>query len=70
MDSRGEITFPKKKKASGLYMINAMRIHYLFSETEDIPKFLEDTEIELRLVRGDDWNNYFAIGKTQTINQF
>jgi len=45
MDSRGEINFPRKKKVSGLYMINSMRVHYLFSETTDIQKFLDETEV-------------------------
>ena len=45
LDPRGEITFPKKKKASGLYAINSMRVHYLFSETMDIQKFFDETEV-------------------------
>lgn len=45
LEPRGEITFPKKKKASGLYALNSMRVHYFFSETMDIQKFLDDTEV-------------------------
>jgi hypothetical protein len=45
LDSKGEINFPKKKKASGLYMVNSMRIHYFFSETTDIQQFLDESEV-------------------------
>jgi len=70
LEQRGEITFPKKKKASGLYAINSMRVHYLFSETMDIQKFFDETEICMRIVRGNDWNNFFAEGKTTSIKYF
>ena len=45
LEPRGEITFPKKKKASGLYAVNSMRVHYLFSESLDIQKFCDETEV-------------------------
>jgi hypothetical protein len=45
LESKGEINFPKKKKASGMYMINSMRVHHFFSENLDIQKFLDETEV-------------------------
>jgi len=50
--------------------LNVIRVHYFFSETMDIDKFLNETEIKVRLTTGSEWNNYNAEGSTKTIHHF
>lgn len=47
-----------------------MRVHYFFSETDDVEKFLLETEIKIRLTKGTDWNNFVAEGSSKTISHF
>ena len=47
-----------------------IRVHYFFSETTDIEKFLSETEIKMRLCQGAEWVNYVAEGSTKTIHHF
>jgi hypothetical protein len=50
--------------------MSVIRVHYLFSETIDIEKFLLDTEIKMRLTNGSEWSNYLAEGSTKSIHHF
>ncbi|CAD8042870.1 unnamed protein product [Paramecium primaurelia] len=50
--------------------LNVIRVHYFFSETTDIEKFLSETEIKMRLCQGSEWVNYVAEGSTKTIHHF
>lgn len=52
--------------------INHIRVHYFFSEDDNIEKFIQDTEIKMRLTCGPhpDWNTYFAEGSSKTISHF
>jgi len=50
--------------------VNKIRVHYFFSENENIEKFLQDTEIKIRLTNGTDWNNFVAEGYSRTISHF
>ncbi|KAM3136909.1 hypothetical protein pb186bvf_010994 [Paramecium bursaria] len=50
--------------------MNVIRVHYFFSETIDIEKFLSETEIKMRLTSGSEWVNYVAEGSTKTIHHF
>jgi len=36
----------------------------------DIKKFLNETDIQIRLTYSQDWNDYIAHGSTKTLNQF
>lgn len=47
-----------------------IRVHYIFSETIDIEKFLSETEIKMRLTSGSEWVNYMGEGATKTIHHF
>jgi len=47
-----------------------MRIHYFFSETENVNKFLKESIIKIRLTEGHDWNNFLAEGCTNTLSTF
>jgi hypothetical protein len=41
----------------GAYEINRMRVHYFFTDTKEVMKsFLTNTEIELRVTDGMNWN--------------
>lgn len=50
--------------------INKIRVHYFFSENENIEKLLQETEIKIRLTNGTDWNNFIAEGSSKTISHF
>ncbi len=50
--------------------MDVIRVHYFFSETIDIEKFLNETEIKVRLTNGPEWNNYVGEGSTKTIHHF
>lgn len=50
--------------------VNKIRVHYFFSENENIEKFLQETEIKIRLTNGTDWNNFVAEGSSKTISHF
>ena len=50
--------------------MNVIRVHYFFSETMDIEKFLNETEIKFRLTSGQEWTNYYAEGSSKTIHHF
>jgi len=50
--------------------VNKIRVHYFFSENENIEKFLQETEIKIRLTNGKDWNNFVAEGSSKTISHF
>lgn len=45
-------------------------MHYFFSETINIDKFLTETEIKFRLTQGKEWNNFLAEGSSKTISHF
>lgn len=47
-----------------------IRVHYFFSETVDIEKFLTETEIKMRFCVGPEWINYVGEGSTKTIHHF
>lgn len=50
--------------------LNFIRVHYFFSETIDIEKFLNETEIKMRFCIGPEWVNYAGEGSTKTIHHF
>lgn len=50
--------------------IKKMRVHYFFSETLNIEKFLAETEIKIRITQGTDWNKFVAEGSSGTISHF
>ena len=50
--------------------MKVIRVHYLFSEDIDIEKFLNETEVKLRLTNGQEWTNYVAEGSSKTIHHF
>jgi hypothetical protein len=47
-----------------------LRIFYFFSETKNIEKFLEDSELQFRLTTSKDFNNYLAHGSTRSFRNF
>lgn len=49
-----------------VYDLNVLRVYYFFSETTDIKKFLNETDVQIRLTYTSDWNNYIAHGSTKT----
>ena len=53
-----------------VYELNILRVYYYFSEKTDIKKFLNETDIQIRLTYSQDWNDYIAHGSTKTLNQF
>jgi hypothetical protein len=50
--------------------LNKLRLHYFFSETEDISKFLQNGEIQIRITKGNNWNDFIAEGTSKSINHF
>ena len=42
-------------------------MHYFFSESLDLEKFLNDTEIKIRITDDKEWSNFIAEGTTKTI---
>lgn len=61
---------PKKFFYTYKFQINLLRVYYFFSETTNINKFLQETEIQVRLTYNKDWNNYIAQGSTKTLSNF
>jgi hypothetical protein len=49
-----------------VYELNILRVYYFFSENLDIRKFLNETDVQIRLTYTSDWNNYIAHGSTKT----
>ena len=49
-----------------VYELNILRVYYFFSENTDIRKFLNETDVQIRLTYTSDWNNYIAHGSTKT----
>lgn len=55
----------------GAYEINRMRVHYFFTDTKEVMKsFLTNTEIELRLTEGMNWNKSIAIATSFALQYF
>ena len=44
--------------------VESIRVHYFFSEDVDIEKFLNETDIKMRLTHGNDWNCFVSEGST------
>ena len=59
------ITSFKIKNPSDSYnLIKGIKMHYLFSEKDKIDKFLVNSEIIIRITKGNNWNNVLAEGNT------
>lgn len=67
-----QIILKNKEERFGrnFYQMKILRIFYFFSETENIAKFLEDSEIQMRLTYTQDFNNYIAHGSTRSFRNF
>ena len=50
--------------------VESIRVHYFFSEDVDIEKFLNETDIKMRLTHGNDWNCFVSEGSTKQIHHF
>lgn len=51
--------------------MNKLRIHYFFTEEgEDISDFKRDTEIEMRITDGPDYNKLLAVGNVRPMEHF
>jgi hypothetical protein len=54
-----------------IYEINRMRVHYFFTDTKEVMKsFLTNTEIELRVTEGMNWNKPIAIASSFALQYF
>jgi hypothetical protein len=63
--------FSKSSSTDGAYEINRMRVHYFFTDTKDVMKsFLTNTEIELRVTEGMNWNKPIAIASSFALQYF
>lgn len=60
----------EKKYGRTVYQMKILRIFYFFSENQNIQKFLEDSELQLRLTYTKDFNNYLAHGSTRSFRNF
>ena len=58
------------KHGRRVYQMKILRIFYFFSETENIERFLEESELQLRLTYTKDFNNYLAHGSTRSFRNF
>ncbi|KRX07210.1 hypothetical protein PPERSA_00367 [Pseudocohnilembus persalinus] len=65
-----QLKFRQGKDSLSTVNINKIKVHYIFSEEMDISKFLNETEIKVRLTQGSDWNNFLAEGSSKTIHHF
>lgn len=55
----------------GAFEINKMRVHYFFTDTKEVMKsFLTNTEIELRVTEGMNWNKPIAIASSFALQYF
>ena len=53
------------------FEINKMRVHYFFTDTKEVMKsFLTNTEIELRVTEGTNWNKSVAIATSFALQYF
>lgn len=59
-----------KQNDYGDIPLNKMRIHYFFSENNQIEKFLQNTEIAIRLTQNGSWTKFISEGKSKTIQHF
>jgi len=50
--------------------INHIRVYYFFSEDLNIEKFINETEIKVRITQGQLWNSFLAEGSTKTLHHF
>lgn len=50
--------------------LNFIKIHYLFSESLNIERLINDSELVVRLTNGLDWNKYIAQGSSGTVSHF
>lgn len=56
---------------NGTYEINRMRVHYFFTDTKEVMKsFLTNTEIELRVTEGMNWNKPITIASSFALQYF
>lgn len=61
---------PERNAGRVTYTMKILRIFYFFSENENIGHFLEDSELQVRLTRTKDFNNYLAHGSTRSFRNF
>lgn len=47
-----------------------LRILYFFSENGNISEFLNNSDLELRITKGINWNDSIAHGSSKVINKF
>ena len=45
--------------------INKIRVHFFFTEFMDISDFVKNTEVEIRVTDGPDWNRFISTGKAK-----
>lgn len=63
--------FSKSSSNDGAFKINRMRVHYFFTDTKEVMKsFLTNTEIELRITEGMNWNKPIAIASSFALQYF
>jgi hypothetical protein len=58
------ITAFRLEPGSAYCLIKGIKVQYLFSETTKIEKFLANSEITVRITRGQNWNAVLAEGST------
>lgn len=61
----------QKSEPDGMFQINRMRVHYFFTSEKDVMKsFFNNTEIELRITVGMNWNKPVAIASSFALQYF
>lgn len=65
MRLHNSITAFKLKDHTARYnLVKGIKVHYLFSESPKVEKFLSNSEITVRITRGQNWNAVVAEGST------
>lgn len=57
-------SFKLKNPGEKYQLIKGIKVHYLFSDTPKIDKFLSSSEIIIRITKGKNWNSVIAEGNT------
>ena len=70
--SKFMMKLPRVRTKNGYihFPVNILRLFYFFSEEMDISDFLENTKIDIRVTRTEDWNDLICHGSTNTVNGF
>lgn len=50
--------------------LRILRLHYFFSEVEDISEFLQNTELQFRITKTTQWSDALCQGSAKTLSHF